>query len=368
MKYNKKIILDIVILIILTFNITTLVLNRSFDSLDSEKSEEGIKVSGGYYGYTLNYRDFKEIKYTASNLYGIEWSFTSYNTQVGIKVLAMDNLNYQKFMLNKSKINYYLLSNGEKSHDQGCFAIPYEETWFFIFFNDDPNQESTEIDINWDITYNPVLFIIIPLIIFTGVTSFYILSYFVIKKRRKKFPLWSCPVFLAFLFLSSLYLIYGYPLLYLFIEQYPSYPISSSSPISIDSTDDFERYSIPGSGTMEDPFRIENRTICSTDFYAIFIYSISVHFIIQNNFLYSAGAIRISDINVGYIKIINNTCVGTLYNTRGYGIDISNTGGNFNISNNKLFNYEMGIYLSNAPDIILENNRLISNNNNLYVS
>ncbi|MFW9947030.1 MAG: NosD domain-containing protein, partial [Candidatus Odinarchaeota archaeon] len=35
---------------------------------------------------------------------------------------------------------------------------------------------------------------------------------------------------------------------------------------------------------------------------------------------------------------------------------------------NKLFNYEMGIYLSNSPDSILENNKLINNNNNLYIS
>ncbi|MFX0019956.1 MAG: right-handed parallel beta-helix repeat-containing protein [Promethearchaeota archaeon] len=367
MKYKQKIILDIVILIILTLNITILALNITFDSLNSERKKEGIKASGGY-GQTLNYRDFTEIKYTASNLYGIEWSFTSHNAQVGIKALAMDNLNYQKFMLNKSKIKYHLLSNGEKSHDQGCFAIPYENTWFIIFLNDDPDQESTEIDIDWDVTYNPVLFIIIPIILFAVVTSFYIVSYFIIKKRRKKFPLWSSAIYFILLFLSFFYLAYGYPLLYLFIEQYPRYPISSSSPLYIDSTDDFERYNIPGSGTLEDPYRIENRTICNGRNLAIDISYVSVYFIIQNNFLFAGGAIRIDHINVGYIKIINNTCVGTLYNTRGYGIDIYSTDGNFNISNNKVLNYQRGISLGHSPTSTLENNKLINNNLNLYIS
>ena len=368
MKYNKKIRLDIIVVIFLIFNITILFLNITPYFFDSEKVEKGVKASGGYYGYILNYRDFMEIKYTASNLYGIEWSFTSHNPQIGIKVLAMDNLNYQKFMLNKSNIKYDLLSNGEKIHDQGCFAIPYEDTWFIIFFNDDPNQESTQIDIDWDLTSNPILFIIIPISLFVGITSFYVGLYFILKKKRKKFPLWSCAIYIIFLFLSSFYLAYGYPLLSLFIEEYPKYPISSSSPLYIDSTDDFERYSIPGSGTIEDPYRIENRTICSGNSYAIFIYSVSVYFIIQNNFLFSARAIKINNINVGYIKILNNTCVGTVYNTRGHGIDIYNTDGNCNISNNKLFNYETGIILGSSPESTLESNRLINNNLNLYIS
>ncbi|MFX1267570.1 MAG: right-handed parallel beta-helix repeat-containing protein, partial [Promethearchaeota archaeon] len=49
-------------------------------------------------------------------------------------------------------------------------------------------------------------------------------------------------------------------------------------------------------------------------------------------------------------------------------IDIYSTDGNFNISNNKVLNYQRGISLGHSPTSTLENNKLINNNLNLYIS
>ena len=108
--------------------------------IENNNKKVGILAPSGGHGAQLDYMDFTIVQYTASHLYAIEWSFTCDNELVGLKVFAMDYSNYKNYLLNKSHIKYYTLSDGHKKQDNGVFGIPYENTWFLIFLNDDPDQ------------------------------------------------------------------------------------------------------------------------------------------------------------------------------------------------------------------------------------
>lgn len=366
MRKTNRIIKGILIIIFLSFTVSLILISFTFNPLGTIKNDKHINISGGTERIHLHYRDIWEFSYTVSIHYAIEWSFSSNNDKIGILALAMDNLNYQNYMMNKTDIFYYVLSNGQKSNDRGCFAIPYEDQWFIILINENPDQNPIIVDFDWDITENPVLFIYIPIIISISVVLLCLVLYLILRKKGKKIQDLRVFILGIILLLSVIYLTYRYAISdFKTLEKYPSYPISSSSPIHIYSNNDISRYNIPGSGTMEDPYRIENRTICSGE--AIRISWVSGYFIIKNNLLLSAFPIYLYNIDSGCIKIFNNTCIGTLYNTRGFGMYISSIQSNLNISYNKLINYDLALHLGHSPHSYIQNNKFLHNNLNLYL-
>ncbi len=107
-----------------------------------------------------------------------------------------------------------------------------------------------------------------------------------------------------------------------------------TDPIIIESNDDFSlKYGFPGTGTQEDPYRIQGYYISYTGTARIKITNTDAHFVIENceieNFVYGSG--------IG----INLTSVS-----------------NGQIINNKITNNWIGIYLSDASDSIIESNTI----------
>lgn len=131
-----------------------------------------------YYGYyTYSYDD----GYTYSS---VQWSFSSINGSK-ITVLAMDQSNFRKFDINDSSTKYYILSDGKMS-DNGFFNIPYDNRWFILFFNNDPNFSGSEVIINVEFIVNPFLIITLPIIVASIVVSLYIIISIYFKKKKKE--------------------------------------------------------------------------------------------------------------------------------------------------------------------------------------
>ncbi len=82
-------------------------------------------------------------------------------------------------------------------------------------------------------------------------------------------------------------------------------------PIIIWNDSDFSEYGLPGRGTKNDPYRIENYNITTSDLYAIYIFGTIDYFVIENCYLESSNedgyGIYIEGVNKGTAKIYNNT-------------------------------------------------------------
>ena len=131
-------------------------------------------------------------------------------------------------------------------------------------------------------------------------------------------------------------------------------------PINITTDSDFGGF--PGSGTIDDPYRIENWNITTTDnICGINITGTSRHFVIQNCFIEAIDVgIRIFYTAEGTTKIISNTCT----NNGLYGINVRFTSGAI-ISDNVLYNNrEDGISGIFSNNLEIRNNLCFQNKKN----
>lgn len=133
-------------------------------------------LSYGY--YTYSYDDGYSYN-------SVQWSFSSINGSK-ITVLAMDHSNFRKFDINDSSVKYYILSDGKRTSDNGFFIIPYDNYWFILFFNNDPNFSGSEVIINVEFILNPFLYITLPIIVVAIVVSLYIIISIYFKKKKKE--------------------------------------------------------------------------------------------------------------------------------------------------------------------------------------
>ncbi len=197
------------------------------------------------------------------------------------------------------------------------------------------------------------------------------------------------------------------------------------SPIIIDSDDDFVTNAFPGTGTSEDPYRIENFNISEryvSD--GILIYGTTKHFIIQNCYIWgpeygiylreidgtgvirnniisytdvlhlglwlsdnnivennnvSTGGIDLSDSNNNiirentvmgidlenshYNKILNNSCIG------GYGHGIKVYRGNYTIIDGNICREKNndGIHIERSNHLTITDNECSNNNNGIHI-
>ncbi len=141
----------------------------------------------------------------------------------------------------------------------------------------------------------------------------------------------------------------------------------SQVPILIDSDSDFITYGFPGSGTINDPYRIENYQITTTEEIGIQIESTSKYFIIQNcTISASKTGILIDRVSSGCCTIRNNTCN---YHDD-YGIKVFNSHATKIIENDCSFNRidnhipffsGCGIKVDYSNNVIIANNTCISN-------
>ncbi|MHA1720604.1 MAG: PKD domain-containing protein [Promethearchaeota archaeon] len=72
------------------------------------------------------------------------WNFEGTNSHIGVIVRIMDSANYNNFQ-NSLTYSYYEVSDGSYYGDSGEFTVPYQDTWYTVFFNYDPDQQTTII-------------------------------------------------------------------------------------------------------------------------------------------------------------------------------------------------------------------------------
>ncbi|MEJ2278740.1 MAG: NosD domain-containing protein [Candidatus Lokiarchaeota archaeon] len=145
----------------------------------------------------------------------------------------------------------------------------------------------------------------------------------------------------------------------------PPQSLTDSSPIRISSDSDFLSYGFPGTGSKEDPFRIENLVINRLGWArrpdGIRIENVSKSFIIQNCWISASCAIRIISCTSDSIQLINNWCRGG-GDVDYLGIFINGINAHsFKAINNTCLDYYNGMYIIDALYSVIENNMLIRN-------
>ncbi len=156
--------------------------------------------------------------------------------------------------------------------------------------------------------------------------------------------------------------------------------------IDIDEDSDFVSYAFPGTGTLVDPYIIENYNITGSEEFGIRIFNITQYFIIRNCFIKNqTNGLLIQQVSSGRARIENNICnnnfdEGILVedcgevvieynfchdNYGGIGIDNCTTStitGNI-CTDNKYF----GIELRYSPNSIFRNNTANNNSIGAYI-
>jgi parallel beta-helix repeat protein len=133
---------------------------------------------------------------------------------------------------------------------------------------------------------------------------------------------------------------------------------NSIDTIDIRADSDFVTYGLPGEGSEENPYIIENLSIESTGGFskAISISGTTAHFIIRNCFIEHAYfGIYIRDIEWYTSQIINNTCIGTT--NESIGIVVSGFNGGI-ITKNTCINSGQGIRTIYANFITITENKI----------
>jgi len=134
-------------------------------------------------------------------------------------------------------------------------------------------------------------------------------------------------------------------------------PLQPHGPILVEKDEDFVvKYNFPGSGTVEDPYRIENYLIedYPTEF-AICVQHTTKHFIVENCFIDNCSrGIDVYNTSSNTVTI-NNNIVNNIIER---GIALDNSNGTI-ISNNQLYNGFVGIRLWQVYDGVVINNTCI---------
>ncbi|MHA1623038.1 MAG: NosD domain-containing protein [Candidatus Heimdallarchaeaceae archaeon] len=135
-------------------------------------------------------------------------------------------------------------------------------------------------------------------------------------------------------------------------KEFSSNMLTSHSPIEILSDQEFIDYGFAGSGTEENPYRIENYNITTLSYNGIRIENTTKYFIIQNCFIdaYYTG-IAVDSVAPFTVKVINNVCA----NHNLYGIFLQKS--DFMIvSKNECYNNYIGLAFQYADKIEISGN------------
>lgn len=135
----------------------------------------------------------------------------------------------------------------------------------------------------------------------------------------------------------------------------------TSDSIEVFSDNDFITLGFPGSGTAEDPYRIENYDIASSDINneGIYVMNTTKHFIIQGCEITSSFyGILVEDVTPGTGQIMDNYC----YANKHDGIGVKESSGLI-ISGNIIENtvYAVGFTIENCSDLLVTNNTIRNN-------
>ena len=129
-----------------------------------------------------------------------------------------------------------------------------------------------------------------------------------------------------------------------------------SDSIRVLSDSDFITFGFPGTGTVEDPYVIENFDVYSTDINTegIYVFNTTKYFVIQNNEVtHSFYGILVQEVATGTGKVLDNRC----YACKHDGLGVKESSGIL-ISDNILENTvsATALTIDDCSDIILTNN------------
>ncbi len=136
----------------------------------------------------------------------------------------------------------------------------------------------------------------------------------------------------------------------------PFFSYINSLPIVITNDSNFTDYGLLGTGTPQEPFRIENLNITTSENKGIYIHNTTKYFKIQNCFVDAyRGGIVIDSVRKETTRIEDNICVGN----SATGIRILHSPGTKIINNTCNYNSFAGIHVGNSSESQIENNRCI---------
>ena len=128
--------------------------------------------------------------------------------------------------------------------------------------------------------------------------------------------------------------------------------------INIENDTAFITYGFLGDGTENEPYRIENLNITTSNDYAVFITNTTKHFLISNCLLKATtSGIWVEDVASNTVNIVNNTCNKDMI----YGIEIRNADYSFVANNTCKDNYRHGIVIGTSLNCVIANNTCIIN-------
>jgi len=159
MKYNKKLLILLSLCtVIFVGSLFAPIRSYNIDQAENDTDKAidlySPKTSAAMW---LNYPHYTHLEAMCGAGDVIDWSFTGTNTDVGIYVLIMDDLDYAWFDLYDGDLSvvseYWILSAGTHYSTYG-WAAPHEhDNWCLVFWNADPDQENTYLTYNAYITY-----------------------------------------------------------------------------------------------------------------------------------------------------------------------------------------------------------------------
>lgn len=127
--------------------------------------------------------------------------------------------------------------------------------------------------------------------------------------------------------------------------------------IFINSDQDLINYGFPGSGSEQNPYRIENLSISTIKDYGIYMENTTKYVLIQNSYIYAHyRAIEIYNTTENTIMIKNNTCSSDNY----FGIFVGKSP-YIKILKNVIYNCEQAIEFNDCPFALVANNTLFDN-------
>lgn len=176
----------IIIFILITISGVFFLNFHSYGIFNTLNIESKLKLSLNKSTISLEYGELRSLMTSAYTYNDIKWSFASSNQSIGITVLTMDYINYQKFQINDSTVHYYILSNGQRYKDKGFFPVPHKDYWAFVFLNLDPDREETTVTLSIETVLNIWIFLIIPSIVTFSLIFTFVIIHFITKKLKKE--------------------------------------------------------------------------------------------------------------------------------------------------------------------------------------
>lgn len=140
----------------------------------------GTKINLPYYYYYY-------VEVEAGDMDLIFWSFTSTGNK--IEAYLMDSRSFDAYRLWPSKLFLYGLGDklaGYSYQASGYFRPPYQDTWYFIFFNGGSTNATAAVEMT---VYNSIAFyVFVPLVIVvvSAVVAIGVIKYYYPKLKAKK--------------------------------------------------------------------------------------------------------------------------------------------------------------------------------------